>query len=57
MFHKTRTLRWPMSRIERDMFHELRCESKRTGKSMTAIVQTAVNAHLNRQLEARCPAA
>lgn len=53
----SRNLRWPLSRIERDILHELRCEAKRTGQSITSIVQTAVNAHLNQKLEDRCPAA
>lgn len=49
----TRKLPWPCSKIEHDVLHELWCEAKRTGQPITAIVQEAVNAHLNRRLEAR----
>jgi len=47
-----RKLPWPMSRIERDVLHELWLEAKRTGQPITAIVQEAVNTHLNRRLDA-----
>lgn len=47
----TRKLPWPCSKIERDVLHELWLEAKRTGQPITAVVQEAVNAHLNRRLE------
>lgn len=47
-----RKLPWPMTRIDRDVLHELWCEAKRTGQPITAVVQAAVNEHLNRRLDA-----
>lgn len=47
-----RKLPWPMTRIERDVLHELWCEAKRTGRPITAVVEAAVNEHLNRRFEA-----
>jgi hypothetical protein len=41
-----------MTRIDRDVLHELWCEAKRTGQPITAVVQAAVNEHLNRRLDA-----
>ena len=46
-----RKLPWPCSKIERDVLHSLWLEAKRTGQPITAVVQEAVNAHLNRRLE------
>lgn len=45
-----RKLPWPMTRIDRDVLHELWLEAKRSGKPITAVVQEAVNAHLNAKL-------
>lgn len=53
MFTRTRKLPWPMSRIDRDVLHELWQEGQRTGQPITAIVADAVVAHLNQRLEAR----
>ena len=50
-----RTLPWPMTRIDRDVLHELWLEAKRTGQPITAIVKTAVEAHLNHRLEQAAP--
>ncbi len=52
MFTRTRKLPWPMSRIDRDVLHELWQEGQRTGKPITEIVSDAVVAHLNQRLEA-----
>jgi hypothetical protein len=47
-----RKLPWPMTRIDRDVLHELWCEAKRTGQPITAVVEAAVNEHLNSRLDA-----
>jgi hypothetical protein len=52
MFTRTRKLPWPMSRIDRDVLHELWQEGQRTGKPITEIVADAVVHHLNQRLEA-----
>jgi hypothetical protein len=52
MFTRTRKLPWPMSRIDRDVLHELWQEGQRIGQPITAIVAQAVVAHLNQRLEA-----
>lgn len=45
-----RKLPWPMTRIDRDVLHELWLEAKRSGKPITAVVQEAVNDYLNAKL-------
>lgn len=55
MFTRTRKLPWPMSRIDRDVLHELWQEGQRTGQPITAIVAEAVVAHLNRRFLAATP--
>ena len=50
MFTRTRKLPWPMSRIDRDVLHELWQEGQRTGKAITEIVADAVVEHLNQRL-------
>ena len=45
-----RKLPWPMTRIDRDVLHELWCEAKPTGKPITCVVQAAVNDNLNAKL-------
>ncbi|MEK7414557.1 MAG: hypothetical protein AAB263_14680 [Planctomycetota bacterium] len=57
MFTKTRKLPWPMSRIDRDVLHELWQAGQATGKPITEIVADAVVAHLNQQLAASARAA
>ena len=57
MFTNTRKLPWPMSRIDRDVLHELWQEGQRLGKPITQIVADAVVAHLNQRLEATAKAA
>lgn len=57
MFTQTRKLPWPMSRIDRDVLHELWQEGQRTGKPITEIVSDAVVAHMNKRLEATAKAA
>ncbi len=52
MFPKTRKLPWPMSRIDRDLLHELWQEGQRLNKPITQVVADAVVAHLNQRLEA-----
>ncbi len=49
MFTRTRKLSWPMSRIDRDVLHELWLEGQRTGKPITEIVSEAVVHHLNQR--------
>jgi len=39
-----------MTRIEKDVLHELWLEAKRSGKPITAVVQEAVNDYLNAKL-------
>lgn len=57
MFTTTRKLPWPMSRIDRDVLHELWQEGQRTGKPITEIVSDAVVAHLNQRFLASARAA
>jgi hypothetical protein len=57
MFTRTRKLAWPMSRIDRDVLHELWQEGQRTGKPITEIVADAVVAHLNQRFLASSQAA
>lgn len=57
MFTRTRKLPWPMSRIGRDLLHELWQEGQDSGKKITEIVAEAVVAHLNQRLEASAHAA
>jgi hypothetical protein len=52
MFTRTRKLPWPMSKIDRDVLHELWQEGQRTGKPITEIVADAVVHHLNQRLDA-----
>ncbi len=49
MFTRSRKLPWPMSRIDRDVLHELWQEGQRTGKPITEIVSDAVVHHLNQR--------
>ena len=53
MFTRTRKLPWPMSRIDRDVLHELWQEGQKSGQTISAIVAEAVVTHLNQRLEAR----
>ncbi len=53
MFTRTRKLPWPMSRIDRDVLHELWLEGQKNSKPITEIVSEAVVAHLNQRLESR----
>ena len=48
---------WPASRLgrERDVMHSLHLESKRTGTPITVIIEQAVCAHLNQNLEHQPP--
>jgi hypothetical protein len=57
MFTNTRKLPWPMSRIDRDVLHELFLEGQRLGIPITKIVADAVVTHLNQRLEASARAA
>lgn len=57
MFTTTRKLPWPMSRIDRDVLHELWQEGQRTGKPITEIVSDAVVAHINQRFLASTHAA
>lgn len=50
-----RKLPWPMSRIGRDLLHELWLEAKKTGRPITAIVADAVTTHLNQRLDQATP--
>ena len=52
MFTNTRKLPWPMSRIDRDVLHELWQEGQRRGIPITQVVADAVVTHLNQRLEA-----
>lgn len=47
-----RKLPWPASKVERDVLHQLWCESKAAGLPITAIVKTAIDDYLNRRLAA-----
>jgi hypothetical protein len=51
MSNSTRKLPWPMSKIDRDLLHELWLEGQRTGRHITEIVAEAVTTHLNRQFD------
>ncbi len=44
---------WPCSKIDRDLMHELHCESKKNGVPITAIIAAAVGGYLNHRLEQR----
>lgn len=57
MTKHTRKLPWPMSRIDRDLLHELWIESQRTGRHITEIVAEAVTTHLNQQFDLAVQAA
>ncbi len=53
----TRKLPWPANTIEPDVRHELRCEAKRCGVPMTAVLKAAIDEYFNRRLdEPRQPA-
>jgi len=52
-----RKLPWPMSRIDRDLLHELWLAGQQTGKPITEIVAEAVTEHLNRRLDQTARAA
>lgn len=49
MFTRTRKLPWPMSRIDRDVLHELWLLGQQTRRPISAIVADAVVAHLNQR--------
>jgi hypothetical protein len=53
MPRRHRSLPWPASRLsrERDVLHSLYLESRRTGRPISVIVEQAVCAHLDQQLE------
>jgi hypothetical protein len=51
MSNHTRKLPWPMSKIDRDLLHELWLEGQRTNRHITDIVAEAVITHLNRQFD------
>ena len=57
MTKHTRKLPWPMSRIDRDLLHELWLEGQRTGRHITEIVAEAVTTHLNQQFDLAVQAA
>ena len=57
MFTRTRKLPWPMSRIGRDLLHELWQKSQDRKMKITEVVSEAVVAHLNQRLEASAHAA
>jgi hypothetical protein len=42
-----RKLPWPMTRIERDVLHDLWLEAKRTGQPITVVVKAAVDEYLS----------
>lgn len=46
---------WPCSRLERDLMHELHCESKLTGEPITALVAEAVTSYLNHRFACHAP--
>jgi hypothetical protein len=46
-----RSYPWPCSKIDRDLMHELHCESKKNGVPITAIIAEAVGTYLNAKLE------
>lgn len=56
MFTRTRKLPWPMSRIDRDVLHELWQEGQASHKPITQIVADAVVAHLNQRFLEAAPA-
>ena len=43
---------WPCSKIDRDLMHELHCESKKNGEHITTIIAEAVSQYLNAKLDA-----
>ena len=47
---------WPCSKIDRDLMHELHCESKKNGIPITAIVAEAVSIYLNAKLDEKTAA-
>lgn len=49
MLTRTRKLPWPMSRIDRDVLHELWLLGQQTRRPISAIVADAVVAHLNQR--------
>ena len=55
MSRRTRLLPWPMSRVERDVLHELWQLSQSTGKPITRIVKVAIDEHLTRVLDQAIP--
>ena len=55
MSRRTRLLPWPMSRVERDVLHELWQLSQSTGKPITRIVKVAIDEHLTRVLDKAIP--
>lgn len=57
MFTRTRKLPWPMSRIDRDVLHELWLEGQQLGVPLTQVVADAVVAHLNQRFLAAAKAA
>ena len=57
MSNHTRKLPWPMSKIDRDLLHELWLEGQRTNRHITEIVAEAVITHLNRQFDIAAQAA
>jgi len=46
-----RTYPWPCSKIDRDLMHELHCESKKNGVPITALIEEAVGTFLNAKLD------
>ena len=51
MFTRIRKLPWPMSKIDRDLLHELWVEGQDTKRPITEIVAEAVITHLNQRFE------
>lgn len=52
---RTRLLPWPMSRVERDVLHELWQLAQTTGQPITRIVKVAIDEHLTRALDKAIP--
>ena len=52
---RTRLLPWPMSRVERDVLHELWQLAQSTGQPITKIVKVAIDEHLTRALDKVIP--
>lgn len=48
---------WPCSKIDRDLMHELHCESKKNGVPITALIAEAVGTFLNAKLDEKTAAA